>query len=97
MKGQHYAKWEQNPTKVKAWDKDRQPTEVVFEHPKWGRYGRAYWRLMAAFNPDLPGAEKVDDSEIGSLLIDLIAGRWGKPNREEIKDDLRRIITGDLS
>jgi hypothetical protein len=63
------------PMIIMGGDESGNRIELQFPTESDARWERAYWRLFEAFNPHLPNAEKVSDSEIGPLLNELVEAK----------------------
>ena len=80
------------PMIIMGRDESGNRIELQFPTERDARWARGYWRLFEAFNPHLPNAEKVSDSEIGPLLIELVEAN--KLDGLSLKEALREIVKG---
>jgi hypothetical protein len=83
------------PTIIMGRDESGNRIELQFPTESDARWARAYWRLFEAFNPHLPNAERLSDSEIGPLLIELVEAN--KLDGLSLKEALREIVKGEYN
>jgi len=83
------------PMIIRGRDESGNRIELRFPTERDACWARAYWRLFEAFNPHLPNADKVSDSEIGPLLIELVEAN--KLDGLSLKEALREIVKGEYT
>jgi hypothetical protein len=86
---------EYQPVIIMGRDESGNRIELQFPTESHARWARPYWRLFEAFNPHLPDAEEVSDSEIGPLLIELVEAN--KIDSLPLKEALREIVKGEYT